>query len=103
MSSGTGAQEFFFSLEADHKEEESRSLKEIKQPLCSPVVSTRAFCLCVFQAVKAFVLPIFFSVCFLQNGRSLGIALHCLYKCSICRDTLFFHQSGGKTGRRATL
>lgn len=40
--------------------EESRSLKEIKQPLCSPVVSTRVFCLYVFQAVRALVLPIFF-------------------------------------------
>lgn len=57
MSSGNGAGEVFLVRgKAERKRiEKSRSLKEAKQPLCSPVVSTAALCCCVFQAARASV------------------------------------------------
>lgn len=61
MSSGTRAQECFCPRQSvKKKNEEPRSLKEIKQPLCSPVVSTAVFCLCVFKLLGLLSYQFFF-------------------------------------------
>lgn len=100
MSSGAGAQESFCWRQIVKKK--NRGVSEPKgnktTTLQSCGVNKSVFVCVFFKLLGLWSYQYFFLVCFLQNGRSLGIALHCLYECSICRGTLFFHQFGEKLG-----